>query len=210
MARKSRKKAAISQPQPPEIETCYAGAYVRLSVGDELSIINQEELISQFLDQHKDLLLTRLYVEDGRSSFIGIRPEFDRMIADVKNKEINCIIVKDFSRFGRDYIELGDYLEQLFPAWGTRFISILDEYDSKGVYGNANFTAALKGILNTSYSRDLSNKVKSTVKLHQQQGTYIPAKVPYGYVKNSKSQFVPDPETMQIVQRIFELALGNH
>jgi len=207
MARKSRKYANVSQSQSPTTGICYAGAYVRLSVEDEHSIINQEQLIRQFMSQHDDLVLSRLYVDDGRSSFIGSRPEFDRMIADAKSKEINCIIVKDFSRFGRDYIDLGDYLEQLFPVWGTRFISILDDYDSEGIHGHTNFTSALKGIINASYSRDISSKVKSTVRLRQQQGTYIPAKVPYGYIKSPDSGVILNLEAAETVRRIFALAL---
>ena len=112
-----------------------AADYLRLSRedGDKLesdSIRNQRSLINDFVKQHKEIQLVEEYIDDGYSGTNFDRPAFQRMLEDVKRKKINCIIVKDLSRLGRNYIETGRYLEKIFPFMGVRFIAITDHYDS--------------------------------------------------------------------------------
>ena len=212
MARKSRKNlnnAPTHQVTQPEY---VVGGYVRISVNNDTSIDNQEAVIQEYLNRHPEMQLHKFYADAGISSFAEDRPLFEAMIKDAELKRINCIIIKDLSRFGRDYIETCDYLEQILPTWGIRVISILDDYDSKGIYGSTDFHAALKSIINYSYSRDISIKVKSVVKMKQQKGTYMPARLPFGYRKGStdgRTCFEIDPASAQIVRYIFQLAANG-
>lgn len=209
MARKSRKNlnnAPTHQVTQPEY---VVGGYVRISVDNDTSIDNQEAVIQEYLNRHPEMQLHKVYADAGISSFAEDRPQFEAMIKDAELKHINCIIIKDLSRFGRDYIETCDYLEQILPTWGIRVISIFDDYDSKGIYGSTDFHAALKSIINYTYSRDISIKVKSIVNMKQRKGTYIPARLPFGYRKGSmdgRTCFEIDPESALIVRYIFQLA----
>ena len=107
----------------------------------------------------------------------------------VKNAEINCIIVKDFSRFARDYIELGSYLEQIFPFMGVRFISINDKYDSDKYAGNtADIDVNFKNLLYDLYSKDLSVKIKASLRSIKEQGKYVGSEAPFGYAKDPERQ----------------------
>ena len=113
----------------------YTGAYIRLSREDgdreeSDSVANQKKLLADYIKKHKELLLYNMYVDDGYSGITFQRPGFQQMIADIENKKISCVIVKDLSRFGRDYIETGRFLERYFPQRGIRFISVSDHIDS--------------------------------------------------------------------------------
>ena len=144
-----------------------AGGYLRLSRedGDKLesnSIKNQRELVREFISQHKGLSLVEEYVDDGYSGTSYERPSFQKLMDDVKRGKINCIIVKDLSRLGRNYIETGRYLERIFPMLGVRFISILDHYDSAGDSTEADqIIIPFKNLINDSYCRDISTKIRS-------------------------------------------------
>lgn len=174
------------------------GKYIRLSQADRdtftkegktesESISHQRELLQNFIQSHADLKHCRQleFFDDGYSGTNFERPSFEKMMEKVKKGEINCIIVKDFSRFGRDYIELGDYLERIFPYLGVRFISVNDGYDSadyKGTTGGLD--VVMKNIVYDYYSKDLSVKV-STAKYHKmKRGEYIGGHVPYGLKKH--------------------------
>ena len=125
------------------------------------------------------------YVDDGFSGTNFQRPAFRRMMDDAKHGEIGGIIVKDFSRFGRDHLETGNYLERIFPLLGIRFISVNDQFDSEDCMGmTGGMSVALKNIINSMYSRDLSKKVKSAMGTRAVRGEYMGAFAPYGYVKN--------------------------
>jgi hypothetical protein len=131
------------------------------------------------------------------------------MMEDAKHGKIGCILVKDFSRFGRDHLETGNYLERIFPLLGIRFISVNDQFDSADCAGmTGGMSVALKNIINAMYSRDLSKKVRSAMGTRAARGEYMGALVPYGYLKNPENihQLVPDEEAAEIVRLIFTMA----
>lgn len=197
-------------------------AYLRLSLADgdlengkneSNSIANQRKLIRQYLLSHPDLerLEYTEYVDDGYSGTNTARPSFQSMISKARNGEINCIIVKDMSRFSRNYLTLGDYVEQILPVLGVRFIAINDHYDSKEQISYLqSMSIALHGLVYAYYSKDLSKKKGLNIKARMKKGTYI-AKSPYGYKTNWKQyRFEIDPEAAEVVRLIFDLVLtGN-
>ncbi|NBH29178.1 hypothetical protein D3Z60_26645, partial [Lachnospiraceae bacterium] len=149
------------------------------------------------------------YVDDGFSGTNFQRPAFRRMMDDAKHGEIGGIIVKDFSRFGRDHLETGNYLERIFPLLGIRFISVNDQFDSEDCMGmTGGMSVALKNIINSMYSRDLSKKVKSAMGTRAVRGEYMGAFAPYGYVKNPDNvhQLIPDEEAAEVVRFVFTMA----
>ena len=129
------------------------------------SIRNQKELIRNFQKSHSEIHIVEEYSDDGYSGVNFERPGFQKMITDIHEKKIDCIIVKDLSRFGRNYIETGKYIEQIFPALGVRFIAINDNYDSaeKRQPGDQ-IILPFKNLVNDAYSRDLSVKIRSNLK----------------------------------------------
>ncbi len=152
---------------------------------------------------------TSEYVDDGFSGTDFQRPAFRRMMHDAKRGEIACIIVKDFSRFGRDHLETGNYLERIFPLLGIRFISVNDQFDSEDCMGmTGGMSVALKNIINSMYSRDLSKKVKSAMGTRAARGEYMGAFAPYGYIKNPDNvhQLIPDEEAAEVVRMVFTMA----
>ena len=132
------------------------------------------------------------------------------MLERIRNGEINCIIVKDFSRFARDYIELGAYLEQIFPFLGVRFISVNDGYDSASVQGGvADMDVNFKNLLYDLYSRDLSGKVRSSLAVRKEKGQYVSANSPFGYEKDPEDRhalLIAEDEA-EVVRKIFSLTL---
>lgn len=149
------------------------------------------------------------YVDDGFSGMNFSRPAFRKMMDDAKKGKISCIIVKDFSRLGRDHLETGSYLEKIFPLLGIRFISVNDQFDSADCRGmTGGMSVALKNIINAMYSRDLSKKVRSAMGTRAARGEYMGALVPYGYQKNPENihQLIPDEEAAEVVRLIFTMA----
>lgn len=217
MARKSRRvnrnKSEISNGSTKTPETC-AGVYLRLSSKDSAdkdSIQNQKAIVQQFLETKTDIKVLKYYIDDGVSSYKDFRPAFEEMMQDIKCGLINTVIVKDISRFGRNYIETGTYLETIFPRIGVRFISVGEEIDSKDK-SSKDFEIAIKSLLNHFYSQDISAKVKSVVKQKQISGEYIAAKPPYGYEKlfvEGRTIYVTDPEKTEVVKKVFERALDG-
>ena len=194
MARKSRKtviQAALDgQPLPQKSKTAQpmvwnAGGYVRLSVmetrdrKDSQALSNQMELLRSFADQKPDLKLCGLYADNGETGTNFDRSEFQRMMADIQAGWINCVVVKDLSRFGRNAMEAGDYLERVFPFLGVRFISITDGYDSAAPNAGYTLTVTLRNLLNEVYSMDISRKSGSVLRQKQQRGEFIGAYASY-------------------------------
>lgn len=177
-------------------------------LGESCSIKNQRILLNQFLDGHKTLAGRRRVeiCDDGYSGTNFQRPGILEMLALAGRQEICCVVVKDFSRFGRNYIEVGDYLEQTFPSLGLRFISVGDGYDSAAE--GPDFDAALRNLLNDLYSKDLSIKCKSGKISKMRQGSFTSPFAPYGYVKSveNKGKLVAKPATAEVVRLIFKLA----
>ena len=201
------------------------GKYIRLSLADQdlmkkenklesESISHQKALIQNFINGHSELNGSEQYefFDDGYSGTNFERPSFERLLERIKKGEINCVIVKDFSRFGRDYIELGDYLERIFPFMGVRFISINDHYDSddyKGTTGGLD--VVMKNIVYDYYSKDLSVKVKTAKYQKMKQGKYLGGHVPYGLMKDPKDKhkLIIDSEAAAVVREIFDMAIAG-
>lgn len=188
--------------------------YIRLSRedGDKAesdSVGNQRKLITDYLKGKEDFILFDTYVDDGFTGTNFNRPAFKRMIADIEARKVNCVIVKDLSRFGRDYIDTGKYLERYFPDNDVRFISITDNIDSmKQAY---DMLLPIKNIFNEQYARDISRKVHSSMKTKQKAGEFIGAFASYGYKKSlaDKNKLVIDEYAAKIVQRIFRMYISG-
>lgn len=193
-----------------------AAMYLRLSRDDKDvenekmesgSIANQRELIRTFILENPDIELFDIYTDDGFTGSNFDRPEFKRMIKDMEAGLINCIIVKDLSRFGRDYIEAGEYIQHIFPRFGVRFIAITDNYDSEYAdLGESRIILPVKNFINDSYCRDISTKVKSQLEIKRKNGELIAPFAPYGYKKseNNKNKLEIDDYAAQIVRNIFD------
>lgn len=150
----------------------YTGAYIRLSREDgdreeSDSVANQKKLLTDYIKKHKELLLYNMYVDDGYSGITFQRPGFQQMIADIENKKISCVIVKDLSRFGRDYIETGRFLSGISQR-GIRFISVSDHIDS--TRQSYDMLLPIKNIFNEQYARDISGKVRAALRTKQHRG----------------------------------------
>lgn len=187
-------------------------SYVRLSQDDgdkeeSNSIINQKNLIRDYMKKHPEFTLVKEYPDDGYSGVNFERPAFQEMMEDVKNHRINCIIVKDLSRFGRNYIETGKYLEQVFPFLGVRFIAINDGVDTGRAQSDAEqFVLPFKNLFNDSYCKDISTKVRSQLAIKRKNGDFVGSFACYGYVKDpaDHNQLIIDPEAAEIVRNIFD------
>lgn len=191
--------------------------YLRLSRddGDNVesnSIINQRSLLRDYARNH-DITILEEFVDDGISGLTFNRPDFNRMMENINNKTIDTIIVKDLSRFGRDYIETGKYIQRIFPAMGVRFVSVNDHYDSLTADANeTHLVMPIKSLINDSYCRDISTKVRSTHKAKRLKGEFIGAFAPYGYQKDTrqKNHLVVDESIRSIIEKIFTLKLEGY
>lgn len=191
--------------------------YLRLSRedGDKTesdSIANQRLLIENYLSDKPSLQFFREYVDDGYTGSNFERPGFIKMMEDVKRQKVNCIIVKDLSRFGRNYIEVGRYIEKKFPAMGIRFIAINDQYDNAKESGDAEqIIVPFKNLINDAYCRDISIKVRSQLDVKRKNGKFIGSFAAYGYLKDpkDKNHLIVDEYAAEIVQLIFNLKLDG-
>ncbi len=177
------------------------------------SIGFQKELIYSFITKNKDMKLFDTYIDDGYSGVDFNRPAFKRMISDVKAGLINCIIVKDLSRFGRDYIETGRFIQKIFPKLNIRFIAINDFFDTLTAdFNETSVVLPVKNFINDSYCRDISWKVKSHQKVKRENGEFIGAFAVYGYKKDkdNKNLLVIDEYAAKIVQHIFAWKLEGY
>lgn len=192
-------------------QTYLCASYSRLSQDDgdkeeSNSIVNQKALIRDFMSEYPELQLVEEYADDGFSCVNFERPDFKRMMQDVKSQRINCIIVKDLSRFGRNYIETGKYLEQVFPFLGVRFIAINDSIDTSRAQSDAEqFVLPFKNLFNDSYCKDISTKVRSQLAIKRKNGDFVGSFASYGYVKDpgNHNQLIIDPEAAEVVRSIF-------
>lgn len=190
-------------------------AYLRLSkeeFGNEKesnSITNQKLIIDNYLKEHKEYKLIDYYVDDGYSGTDFDRPEFQRMLEDIKNKKIDVIIIKDLSRLGRNYIETGNFVEVVFPAMGVFVISVDENYemDSSDYYSSD--YVSLKNLFNDMYAKDISKKVRSSLIVKKYNGEFVGKLAPYGYIKDSKDKhkFLIDKNISHIIKKIFDMIL---
>ena len=181
--------------------------YLRLSRedGDKTesdSIVNQRTLLEAYAIDHPELCIVDEFVDDGYSGSNFDRPEFERLLKALQERKIDCIVVKDFSRLGRNFVETGQYLEQVFPLFGVRFIAINDNYDSLNSQSRDGMLVPIKSMINEMYSKDLSQKIQSCFRSKEARGEiYTP--VPFGYKKDQKNHLVLDEEVSDVVVRIF-------
>ena len=216
MARKSRK----AQAQPvaevkKETAALPTAIYARLSVensgkdDDGNSLQNQIAVCEDYLDGCPHLRLTEVYSDNGRTGTVFDRPAWNRLMDDVRTGKIQCIVVRDLSRFGRDYVETGSYLEKIFPALGTQFISVKENFDNF-ICGNAmeSLSVSLQNLVNAMYSRDISKKVSTALRAQMETGNFRNRNLPYGYLWNGdKTAYVVDEEAAAVVRQIFEWKL---
>ncbi len=191
--------------------------YLRLSrddgdEGESNSITNQRELIKSYADK-AGFKIVKEFIDDGYTGSNFDRPDFKRMLNDLEKKDCKTIIVKDLSRFGRDYIESGKFLQKTFPQMGVRFISVNDNYDSENAdVSDTHLILPIKNFINDSYCRDISMKVKSSQKTKRQRGEFIGAFAPYGYKKNKKQKnhLIVDRNVSHIIRKIFEMKIEGY
>lgn len=195
-----------------------AAIYLRLSKedgdfsfsGEKLesdSISNQRLLIMDYLKKHPEITVVKEYCDDGFTGANFERPDFNKMMDAVRAGEIDCIVVKDLSRFGREYIGSGEYIQKIFPRLGIRFIAINDHYDNAqpGAADNE-LVLPFKNLMNDSYCRDISIKVRSNLEAKRRSGQFVGTRVVFGYMRSpdNKNQLVIDPEAASVVQEIFK------
>jgi len=194
------------------------GNYLRLSADDgdkneSNSISTQRDMIKYFLSEHKDIKLTKEYVDDGYTGTDFDRPGFQEMLDDIYSHKINGIIVKDSSRLGRNYIKVGEFLEQVIMKNNIRFISINDGVDSfLKPETMTSLEMYIKNLMNEGYSKDTSKKIRSSFRTSKKHGNYIGAIAPFGYLKDPEDchKFIVDIPAAEIVKKIFYLALKGY
>lgn len=196
-----------------------AAIYVRLSKEDALSsqgkkaesnsISNQKQLILDFVRDKADINIVSIREDDGYTGTDYERPDFQRMMDDIKAGIVNCVIVKDLSRFGREYINAGKYIDRLFPYYGVRLIAINDRIDTITKSSSDDFSIMIKNLMNDNYCRDISIKIRSQLQVKRKNGEFIGAFAPYGYQKSDKDKnlLLVDAYPAGIVQDIFRWKL---
>lgn len=214
MARKSK----YGQPSgKPSTRLWKPALYVRLSREDgdreeSDSIANQRDMLAEFAAAQDDLAAPAFYTDDGYTGTDFDRPGFRRMMDDLRAGTVNCVIVKDLSRFGRNYVGVGEYLEQVFPLLDVRFISINDRVDSfLDPRSVNNLVVPFKNIINDEYCRDISNKVRASLDLKRRQGKFIGSFASYGYRKDpaDHSRLLVDGQAAAVVRDIFDWFVGG-
>ena len=198
-------------------QTFKVAIYLRLSKEDDdlscssgaksesNSISNQRKLIYDFMKLHPELELYDEYKDDGKSGSNFDRAEFQRLMKDIEAGKVNCVVVKDQSRFGRDYIDVGKYKEKIFPKLGVRFITISEGYDSLSATSSDDLAFTINSFVYDFYIRDISTKIRTSLTAKKQNGECAGAFVAYGYVKdsNDKNKLVVDPFAADVVKDIF-------
>lgn len=223
MARRARRtyKEAVESVKPvveEQVLEWQTAIYARLSIENSgkddkgESIEGQIEICKEYVEEHPYLHLADVYTDNGWTGTNTNRPEFQRLLNDIHKGKIKALVIKDFSRFSRDYIEAGNLLENVFPFMGVRFISVADHYDSFETDGSAeSLLIPLKNLINSYYSKDISKKVSTAIHTKQLAGEHIPSMIPYGYIKSETREyrFEPDPETAMNVTRIFQMRVDK-
>ena len=215
MARKSRKHQTPDTDRDVHVKVFNTAVYARLSIEDSRdkeggSIDDQIDLVKKYIEGKEYLSLAGVFSDNGETGTDFKRPEFERLMGEIKNGNINCIAVKDLSRYGRNYLECGEYLEKIFPFLGVRFISILDNLDTFSPdYSGQTLMVALKNLTHDLYAKDVSRKIKAALDAKKRNGDFIGDYAPYGYIKSceNKNKLVIDDESAEIVRNIFRWAL---
>lgn len=192
------------------------GLYARLScennnLEDDRSLTNQVEYDREYITRHPTMKLVDEYIDNGHTGTNFERPEFMRLMEDLKTGRVNCIVVKDLSRFGRNYLETGYYLEKIFPYLNIRFIAINDHYDSMDASTKDNLVVPIKNLVNEMYARDISRKITSTMRMKEKKGEIWYGIAPYGYLKDAEAPFHLrlDEDTAPYVRLMFTWGLQD-
>lgn len=187
------------------------GLYLRLShdderAGESLSIENQRSILLKYAEEHGFEIYDE-YIDDGVSGTTFNRPGVQRLLDDAKAGIINTIIVKDLSRFGRNYIQVGQYLDYIFPTFGIRFIAVQDNVDTANNDNGGMDMTPIMNVFNEWHAANTSKKIRAVLKANAKDGKYHPRKAPYGYVKGTDEKKTPiiDEEAAEVVKRIFEM-----
>jgi DNA invertase Pin-like site-specific DNA recombinase len=194
-----------------------AAMYLRISKEDgkdagSESIDNQKHLIKEFIKEKQEIELMIELIDDGYSGLNFNRPAFRIMLDLVKTGKINCIIVKDLSRFGRNFIEVGEYIERIFPILNLRFIAVNDNYDSERMISlSESMLYSFKNLMNEAYSKDISLKTRSHLMIKRKNGDFIGAFSSYGYKKSpvNKNKLVVDTYAAEVIREIFHMKLSG-
>lgn len=215
MARKSRKTQPEVQDTIQAIQVFPTAIYARLSVensgkDDEgAALRNQIDVCREYIKTCPYLNLVEVYSDNGKTGTVFDRPAFNRLMDDIRGGTIKCLVVRDLSRFGRDYIETGTYLERIFPKLDIRFISVKEQLDTFAVDGsNESLMVPLQNLINDLYSKDISRKVSTALRIQMETGNFRWRKLPYGYRWNEdRTQIVPDEATAPYVRSVFQWKL---
>lgn len=208
MARVSKKVSAAQREAENAPHRIWKTAiYARLSDFDDVlrdteSLEVQISYIKEYINHRDDLMLLDVFADKRCTGMNFDRPEFERLLKALQERKIDCIAVKDFSRLGRNFVETGQYLEQVFPLFGVRFIAINDNYDSLNSQSRDGMLVPIKSMINEMYSKDLSQKIQSCFRSKEARGEiYTP--VPFGYKKDQKNHLILDEEVSDVVMQIF-------
>lgn len=208
MARVSKKVSAAQREAENAPHRIWKTAiYARLSDFDDVlrdteSLEVQISYIKEYINHRDDLMLLDVFADKRCTGMNFDRPEFERLLKALQERKIDCIVVKDFSRLGRNFVETGQYLEQVFPLFGVRFIAINDNYDSLNSQSRDGMLVPIKSMINEMYSKDLSQKIQSCFRSKEARGEiYMP--VPFGYKRNQQNHLILDEEVSDVVVRIF-------
>ena len=194
-----------------QIQNRKAGLYYRLSqederAGESLSIENQKKILEKYARENGFEIIDE-YIDDGWSGTNFNRPGVQRLLEDAKNGRINTIIVKDLSRFGRNYIEVGQYTDYLFPTYNIRFIAVGDNVDSAVTENTGMDMTPIMNVFNEWHAANTSKKIRAVIEANAKEGIYRCTYAPYGYIKGTDAKRLPviDPEAAAYVRRIFEM-----
>ena len=212
MARKSRKAAAVVTA--PEIDvTCRAAVYVRLSVESKYShsesINTQQMIIAQYLEKNPEISVYDTYIDNGATGTNFHRPAFQQMLSDIEAGCVNCVIVKDLSRLGRNSIDTGYYIEHYFRSRNIRFIAINEQYDTADPDdAHSGIMIPLRNMINEAYALDIGRKIKAQQRQAMKDGKFVGGRAPYGYLKapDDCHQLIIDPVAAPVVRQIFQWA----
>ena len=217
MARKSRKDtAALATPKKAAMKIWRAALYIRLSVefngkkGDSLE--TQRQIMEAYIALCPDIEIAEVYTDNGTTGRTFEREAFQRMLADIENGKIDCIVVKDLSRLGRNTIDTGYYIEKYFPLHGVRFIAVNDQFDSEDSENSGNhLIVPLKNMINEAYAADISKKVRAQQNQAMRDGEFVGARPPYGYKKDPDNchRLLVNEDTAPIVRQIFQWTLDG-
>ena len=214
MARKSRKQATAPMPTPSLY--VHVALYIRLSVEDNkkrgCSVENQKLVLNDFLADKPDFVVYDTYIDNGATGTNFHRPGFQQMLSDIEAGHIDCVIVKDLSRLGRNSIDTGYYIEQYFHTHNVRFIAVTDQFDTADPGSlHSGIMLPLKNMINEAYALDIGRKIKAQARQAMKDGDYIGARAPYGYRKDPDNchKLLIDEDTAPVVRQIFEWAHGH-